>query len=292
MFGKSSNAIKAMRDIQKLKCYGGMAKLSFSQIVCLISNSQDAKRNLTDEEYFQFRSIFELYRKQTHLNTVDITGYIKLCRIIIRTYEKYFPYMLVDGEHSQSLDDIRIGKIRQLYAEGYYFEDALPLYENEDFNSSKKSNDNTMKKSHAVIIGEIMENFLTGFMREYLSYKATPANIGIIFGIANTIYVLTAENYFEDVSAEEDEITEYTKAALVTNNYTELQIETIMEARKTVTSEYYQKFHGKPMINSLETIANEIVEYFSKINSEISYISVRQSLIDYQQKIFTSISSR
>ena len=50
MFGRSSDPIKAATDVSKMVVYGGTAKISYSQIVAIISNSDDAKSNLNREE--------------------------------------------------------------------------------------------------------------------------------------------------------------------------------------------------------------------------------------------------
>ena len=96
MFGRNSNALKAMIEIQKIKDNGGKANISLSQVVCLICNSPDAKRNLNAEEYAIYNRIFSDYRRQSKCKTIDYQGYIDMCTIIIDSFEKHFPYLLID----------------------------------------------------------------------------------------------------------------------------------------------------------------------------------------------------
>ena len=99
MFGRSSNAVKGMQEIQRIKTYGGTAKLSFSQIICLICNSPDAQKNLSPDEFETFKAIFAEFRRQSKYTTVDYNGYIDMCAVISGEFEKHFPYLLIDGEH-------------------------------------------------------------------------------------------------------------------------------------------------------------------------------------------------
>lgn len=51
--------LKAAADVQRIK-HGGTAKLSLSQITCLIVNMADARKNLPER---QFNEVYKLYRK-------------------------------------------------------------------------------------------------------------------------------------------------------------------------------------------------------------------------------------
>ncbi len=302
MFGRSSNAVKAMNDVQRIKNSGGTADLSFSQIVCLICNSQDAEKNLSPEEFSQFRLIFDNFRKMTKCSTVDMSGYLDMCKVIIGTFEKYFPYLLVDGEHSENLELRNQIKIRKLYADGYRFENALSVYE-EQYDTIPLYRDyDPMKMPQAKQVFSLMEYFMSDFIGKYLFSKASVSGFGILSGVADAIYLVVSERFaigadkFEkalsDFKTEENAITMYTMIAFGINGYSDSQIDTIMKKRLEIASKYYQEGRGKPTIQMLEKIANDLIDTFTEKNPEINYWAVRKSLVDYHQNIFNLITSR
>lgn len=128
MFGRSSNSVKGALAVQKLKTPGATAKLSFSQVVFIISNMEDAKKNLTADEYEQFKNLFQGFRSSDDLIKVDLDGYHTMCSKIIDTYEKYFPYMLVDGNVSMNLKPQDQLRIRKLYQDGFSYWEAYPKF--------------------------------------------------------------------------------------------------------------------------------------------------------------------
>lgn len=87
---------KAVRDLQRIKL-GGTAKLSTSQITCLIVNMPDAQKNLPRE---QFEQVYSLYRKLRTCNTkmkVDYAGYLELAVEIILMFDELAPYEKYSG---------------------------------------------------------------------------------------------------------------------------------------------------------------------------------------------------
>lgn len=104
--------VKAMKDIARIKS-GGTAKLSISQITCLITNIPDAQKNLSRSE---FESVYALYKELRKCNTkmeMDKYGYIDTAVTIIKKFDEIAPYVKYSGgnelEFSFMMDDIRKG---------------------------------------------------------------------------------------------------------------------------------------------------------------------------------------
>lgn len=102
--------IKAMKDVARIKS-GGTAKLSISQITCLITNMQDAQKSLSRSE---FESVYALYKELRKCNTkmeMDKYGYIDTAVKIIKKFDAIAPYEKYSGgnelEFSFLMDDIR-----------------------------------------------------------------------------------------------------------------------------------------------------------------------------------------
>ncbi len=292
MFGRSSNAMKAMNDIQRLKMSGGTAKLSPSQIVALICNSQDAKRNLSQEEFEWFCAVFSEVRSRTKCETVNMNGYLDMCKVIIRTFEKRFPYLLVDGEHSENIELRNQIKIRKLYADGIKFDEALTIYENDYDSIPPYTNYDPLKHKEARQMFDIMETFMADFITKYMFSRPSLADLGFISGVADAIYLLTADKYIKDISTEENAITTYTMLSFAVCDYSDSQIDTIMKRRLDIASNFYKENVGKPNSQVIDTIANKTISEFKAINPEINYWAVQNSLSEYHQKIFNSLTSR
>lgn len=291
MFGKSSNAIKAMNDVQRIKNFGGTAKLSYSQIVCLICNSQDAQKNLTAEEFAQFQAVFKNYRAETKCATVDMNGYIQMCQVIIRTFEKYFPYLLVDGEHSENLEIRNQIKIRKLYADGYSFDDALMKYEN-DYDSIPSYDDyDPINNPKADQIMRLMASFMHQMIKAHLP-KANPTILGILSGVADTVYLTLAERYVKDYETEEYAITGYTIITFANLNWSDDQIDTIMTKRREITTKFFETNTGKPNAQIIDTLANYLVSSLSAYNPVIDIARVKATLSNYHQSVFKSLTER
>jgi hypothetical protein len=102
--------VKAMKDVARIKS-GDTAKLSISQIACLITNMPDAKKNLSSSE---FESIYALYKELRKCNTkmeMDKYGYIDAAVKIIKKFDEIAPYEKYSGgnelEFSFMMDDVR-----------------------------------------------------------------------------------------------------------------------------------------------------------------------------------------
>ena len=74
--------LKGMKAVQKI-AHGGVDKLSLSQIVCLITNMPDAKRNLTEAQFNDVYDLYKNYRKCTTKLPMDADGYVNICINII-----------------------------------------------------------------------------------------------------------------------------------------------------------------------------------------------------------------
>ena len=92
---KSSNAVKGIVAVQRIKEMGSIEKLSKSQIVALITNLQDASKNLNKWQYSFVQTVYNNYRKQTDLITMDMFKYLDVCKEIIAAYESSVPYFLL-----------------------------------------------------------------------------------------------------------------------------------------------------------------------------------------------------
>ena len=151
---------------------------------------------------------------------------------------------------------------------------------------AKKKNE----KPQAEQIFDLMDSFLSSFLRNFFSGRGTTFSIGVLFGIANAVYLLTAEKINADNIVESD-ITVHTVDALHLNRYSDDTIDSIMNIRHQVSSEYYQKGSGMPISQFIDGVANELVEYFGKSEKELDYASVRSSLFDYQQEIVSLLGA-
>lgn len=288
MFGRSSNAVKAMNDVQRIKFQGGTANLSFSQIVCLICNTPDAQSNLSQEEFKQYRLVFDSFRKMTKCATVDLEGYLDMCKVIIGTFEKNFPYLLVDGEHSESLELRNQIKIRKLYADGYKFEDALLKYEDEFDSIPPYSDYDPVKDPRAKLVFTEMVGFMSDFVIRYLFSKATISDFGILSGIADAVFLVNGERYLKDLNTTENAITMYTMLSFAINGYSDAQIDNIMKKRREIAAKYYQEFRSLPYDQMFQALSQDLVAEFIETNPEINEWAVKKSLSDYNQNIIKS----
>jgi hypothetical protein len=99
---------KAVRDLDRINS-GGKAKLSISQIACLITSMTDAQQHLSGSE---FQAVYALYKELRRDNTkveMDKTGYIDAAVKIIKQFDTIAPFEQYSGDSELefSLDDIR-----------------------------------------------------------------------------------------------------------------------------------------------------------------------------------------
>lgn len=101
---------QAISELKKLK-KGKMASLSMSQIVCLITNMTDAKRNLPQEQYKDVYALFQEYRKCNTKLPLTMDDYLEIAIRIIKSFDKIAPYEKYSGgnelEFSFMMQDIR-----------------------------------------------------------------------------------------------------------------------------------------------------------------------------------------
>lgn len=102
--------MKAMKDISRIKS-GGSAKLSISQITCLITNMPDAQKNLSKEE---FNAVYALYKEMRGCKTkvqMDMDGYLNTALKIIKRFDAIAPYEKYSGgnesEFAFMMEDLR-----------------------------------------------------------------------------------------------------------------------------------------------------------------------------------------
>lgn len=87
---------KAAIDVQRIKT-GGTAKLSISQITCLIVNMSDAKKNLPED---QFEAVYSLYRQLRKCKSkiqMDIDEYYRVSGQIVLMFNHISPYEEYSG---------------------------------------------------------------------------------------------------------------------------------------------------------------------------------------------------
>ena len=289
MFGRSSNAAKGMQDVQRIKTYGGTAKLSFSQIICLICNSPDAQKNLSPEEFEIFKAIFAEFRRQSKCNTVDYNGYIDMCTVIIGEFEKHFPYLLVDGEHSENLELRNQIKIRKLFADGGTFKDALVKYENEYDAIPLYRDYDPVLNPKAKRVFNFMEQFMAKVVNEPLCGKGNVNDFGLLSGVADVIYLIILSRFGNIDAQEETAITMYNMIAFAIYGFSDKQIDIMMKRRKETVALYFQKLHASPISQVLETLSEDLHDEIGA-HSETSVIE--NILSDYYDDIFSFISKR
>ena len=179
---KSSNAVKAMIAVQRLKNWGVTEKLSKSQIVCLITNLPDAKKHLSERQYGFVKSVYGLYRKETTLYPMDMLRYVDTCKEIIAAYESSVPYFLFDGNFSQHLSEKDKEDIWLLYDEGMRFDEMEELIFRDSV--GKQANEITNKKnlkeqSQAVTIFHVARN-IDGTIQPVVAAQICPTNTELI----------------------------------------------------------------------------------------------------------------
>lgn len=184
---KSSNAVNAMLAVQQLKNYGGIKKLSKSQIVCLITNLPDAKKHLNEWQYGFVKGVYDLYRKETALYPMDMPRYIETCKEIIATYESNVPYFLFDGNFSQYLSEKDIEDIWLLYDEGVRFDamEDLIFSGSVGKRANELRNENMIKKqSQTVTIFHVARD-LDGTIQPVVAAPICPTDYSLIKRLLN-----------------------------------------------------------------------------------------------------------
>ena len=211
-----------------------------------------------------------------------------MCKVIIGTFEKYFPYLLVDGEHSENLELRNQIKIRKLYADGYKFEDALLKYENEFDSIPPYSDYDPVKDPRAKLVFTEMVGFMSDFVIKYLFSKATISDFGILSGVADAVFLVNGERYLKDLNTTENAVTIYTMLSFAINGYSDAQIDSIMKKRRDIAAKYYQEFRSLPNDQMFQALSQDLVAEFIETNPEINEWAVKKSLSDYNQNIMKS----
>lgn len=102
--------LKAAADVQRIK-HGGTARLSLSQITCLIVNMTDAKRNLPERQFDEVHGLYRQFRKATTKTPMDRHTYTDTAVKIIKMFDAIAPYERYSGgnelEMSFMMEDIR-----------------------------------------------------------------------------------------------------------------------------------------------------------------------------------------
>lgn len=113
-----------MKNLQKIKT-GAIAKLSISQITCLITNMPDAQKKLSNEDFQKVYSLYTELRKCTTKIPMDLNTYTDTALKIIKKFDEIAPYEKFSGgnelEYSFLMQDIR-NEDRQNIMEGNSFD--------------------------------------------------------------------------------------------------------------------------------------------------------------------------
>lgn len=102
--------LRAMKEVTRIKS-GGIAKLSMSQITCLVTNMSDAKKNLSYGEFSKVNALFKEFRKCNTKIEMDVEGYLETAQKIIQRFDAIAPYEKYGGanelEFSFMMEDMR-----------------------------------------------------------------------------------------------------------------------------------------------------------------------------------------
>ena len=109
--------IKAMTDLQKIKSRGGKAKLSISQIVCLIVNMPDAQRNLPPEQFKLVYAFYTLCRQSKTKVKMDYDGYLDTASKLILKFNEIAPYEKYSG-NGEVETQLLLDELRENYEKG------------------------------------------------------------------------------------------------------------------------------------------------------------------------------
>lgn len=92
---------KAMMDVQRIKTFGGTARLSISQITCLIVNLPDAQDNLPPEQFQKVLQLFYRLRADKKRVRMDMDGYLATAMGIVKQFNSIAPYEKYSGEENE-----------------------------------------------------------------------------------------------------------------------------------------------------------------------------------------------
>ena len=267
MFRRKSDPMQASADVQRITQGGGTASLSYSQVILLIVNSEDAKKNLTEKEYFAFQQIVLAFRQQTKCIKVDSAGYYKMCFTIITECERYFPYMLVDGNHSSNLEFYQELQIRKLHSEGLSFEDAMWKYEKENDRIEPYEEYDPINKPHEKHIATEMIQFALKIWRRHKTVLFY-SEIGTFLGYADVIYRMLGKSYVPNITNEAQIIKDYIRIALAAHYIGDSDIRWTFNYMKDTSDELYEENAEKDNNELLSSIEDHY-----EIIHEINYDS-------------------
>jgi hypothetical protein len=91
---------KALAAVQEIKA-GGKAKLSISQITCLLVNMLAANKNLTPAELREVYALYKELRKCKEKLVLDYHGYVDTAVTIMKKFDKIAPYEKYSGGNEQ-----------------------------------------------------------------------------------------------------------------------------------------------------------------------------------------------
>lgn len=285
MFGRSSNGVKGMMNVQRLKSQGGAVQLSLSQVVFCICNGSDAKANLSPEEFAQFKAIFETFRRETKCITVNMDGYLQMCDNIISTFEQFIPFMLIDGEHSNKPEMRNQIKIRKMYDEGIRFWDAVHKYEFEYETIGQYTNYDPVGSKVAKELERQEKGFAIEFMQKF-QIKPTLADYGFLMGAAYSLYYVISDK-FGGVNQNEDSalsINDILGFAIL--DFSDDDIHVIMKSRQETAVSFITKLGGSlPNTIIAEKVSQMIIERYSKMIPSIRQGEVQKNVLDYYNNL-------
>ena len=95
--------LKAIADVQRIK-NGGTARLSVSQITCLIVNMSDARMILTTDQFNEVYSLFKRLRKVKKKKRMDIVGYYDVASKVVARFNMIAPFSMYSGDDPRNAE--------------------------------------------------------------------------------------------------------------------------------------------------------------------------------------------
>lgn len=275
MFGHSKNPYEAVQNVQKIK-RGGKAKLSLCQIAMLICNSPDAQRNLSPEEFDFYKACFNKFMSETKSYEVDLSGYYDMCNVVIGTFEKQIPFLLIDGDHSQDIEIRNQIKVRKLYDDGLKYKDALWEYENNYDKIERYTTYDSLHKPKAKEISGVTFQATIEFFKSYLKKSADNKNYGYLLGLFDALYLYFSDKYATVDTIEEGAVTLYTVFKFAIYDYSDNDIDSIMKERKESGVRFYQSSIGLTKAQVENKLTEELYNRYHSINPALDKTTINQ----------------
>ena len=156
---------QAIFEIGKLR-KGKQAKLSLSQIVCIITNMSEAKSNLSRKQFDEVYALFKDYRKRTIKMYIDPDEFVDIAVRIIRDFDKLAPYEKYSGRNGEALSlmmrDLREENSDDIENELHAVVDMYSNSNDEYINYIIANSDGVTKDQAKAFVGVLITNEIHG----------------------------------------------------------------------------------------------------------------------------------